>query len=351
MRTIDWTNYAAAALHYVDALAAIDPERLLRRDFGGDQTFQLFEDDFTRIRAVAVALQATDFNPVPGDNLRDLATNAELLDGVLKQIAGLDAMHWATRAEAGTITTARNAIIQEMQNRLPAFYNSAAFVFAYSLQSASSRTTKLIQGEFANARVEITATMKAAEDSATRIAALEKEMRSFVETGRNSLEELGVGRHAKHFQLQAQSHVSSAQNWLGATVLSLVATAGFGVWNYVEANNTLKTTLDGPHVTQLVAAKIIIFSLLASVTVWCGRAYRAHRHNEVVNRHRQNALSSFEAFVSAADGDAETKNAVLLEATRSIFSQQPTGYAPADDSAPGGAQVLEIFRSLPNAKS
>ena len=76
-------------------------------------------------------------------------------------------------------------------------------------------------------------------------------------------------------------------------------------------------------------------------------AQRAHRHNEVVNRHRQNALSSFETFVAAARADEQTKNAVLLEATRSIFALQPTGYDSTDAESAGSSQLIEVMRTLP----
>src|SRR5882724_4341617 len=76
---------------------------------------------------------------------------------------------------------------------------------------------------------------------------------------------------------------------------------------------------------QLVIAKIIIFSVLLSATLWAGRIYRATRHNQVVNKHRQNALSTFETFTKAASDDA-TKSAVLLQATNCIFSPQQSGY-------------------------
>src|SRR5205085_68200 len=103
----------------------------------------------------------------------------------------------------------------------------------------------------------------------------------------------------------------------------------------------------GAGVAQLLAAKVILFSILGSAVVWCGRIYRAHRHNEVVNRHRQNALSSFRTFVESAD-DA-TRNAVLLEATRAVFSPQHTGYS-STEAEPNAAPLVEILRTLPGAQ-
>jgi hypothetical protein len=69
---------------------------------------------------------------------------------------------------------------------------------------------------------------------------------------------------------------------------------------------------------------VIVFSLLLSGMLWVGRIYRAARHNYVVNKHRQNALRTFETFVKSAD--PQIKSAVLLQTTGCIFTAQNTGY-------------------------
>jgi len=87
---------------------------------------------------------------------------------------------------------------------------------------------------------------------------------------------------------------------------------------------------------------------MVSATFWAGKTYRAHRHNAVVNRHRQNALTTFQTFAQAAS-EEQTKNAVLLQATQCIFSPQQTGYIQSDNDTPGIPQVLEIVRSFSKA--
>jgi hypothetical protein len=88
-----------------------------------------------------------------------------------------------------------------------------------------------------------------------------------------------------------------------------------------------------------------MFSGLFAGVVWMGRIYRAHRHNYVINKHRQNALSTFETFAKAA-ADEQTKAAVLLQATQSIFSLQQSGYLSQESESAGYPQVLEIIRGL-----
>jgi hypothetical protein len=73
--------------------------------------------------------------------------------------------------------------------------------------------------------------------------------------------------------------------------------------------------------------------------------YRTHRHLVVVNQHRQSALRTFEAFIKAASGDDQTKNAVLLEATRCIFAPANTGYLGGEEENPSN-RIIEIFKTV-----
>lgn len=68
----------------------------------------------------------------------------------------------------------------------------------------------------------------------------------------------------------------------------------------------------------------------------------------VSNRHRDKALRTFETF-AAASTDNSTRDAVLLEATRSIFAPGATGLVDSGESAPGPAALLEVIRRTQTA--
>ena len=72
---------------------------------------------------------------------------------------------------------------------------------------------------------------------------------------------------------------------------------------------------------------------------------KAQLHNYVVNKHRQNALSTFETFVKSTD-DNDTKNAVLIQATRSIFSPQHTGFSAQEGESSTSPAIHEIIRNV-----
>lgn len=98
---------------------------------------------------------------------------------------------------------------------------------------------------------------------------------------------------------------------------------------------------------QLVAGKVMVFATLAYLLGVCVKNFQAHRHNEIINRHRENALKTFKAL---ADGsrNPDNKDIVLTHASQCIFSAQDTGYtkAAANES---GSSVKSVIELLPKA--
>lgn len=163
-----------------------------------------------------------------------------------------------------------------------------------------------------------------------------------LESVRRSAAEAGVSQSAIYFKGEADEHQRSSGWWLLTTGVLAILTVAFGIASFFYQVGLAPDPKPWLAV-QLTISKFIVFSILASAVVFSGRVYRAHRHNYVVNKHRQNALSTFQLFAQAAE-DYQTKSAVLLQATQSIFSVQDSGYRSGDGDAPSSPQVLEIFR-------
>jgi hypothetical protein len=96
---------------------------------------------------------------------------------------------------------------------------------------------------------------------------------------------------------------------------------------------------------QFSVTKVVIISALFYGTSVCFKNYKAHKHNQILNKHRHNALLTFEAFTGSKE-DEQTKGAVLLAATQTIFGNQNTGYNDTD----GGdsdlpTKIIEIIKT------
>ena len=105
-------------------------------------------------------------------------------------------------------------------------------------------------------------------------------------------------------------------------------------------------------VLQNIFTKGFLLSLIYLLLNRSIKNYTAQKHLEVINRHRQNALDTFERFVSSA-ARQETKEEVLLAATNAIFDANQSGYLSSkmrgNESASPIPQVIKAV--MPSSSS
>ncbi len=179
--------------------------------------------------------------------------------------------------------------------------------------------------------------------SAREISATQKtELDGIVAAAREASASAGVGVFTADFGEQATKLEGSAKLWLGVTACAALLTIALSV---ASAFYHMDKDASNAQVFQFMTSKLLALGVLASATVWCGRIYRATMHQAAVSDHRAKALRTFQAFAKATSDDV-TRDAVLLETTRSIFAIAPTGYLDsADASADTGSKMLEIVKS------
>lgn len=195
----------------------------------------------------------------------------------------------------------------------------------------------------ARAAKQIDGVLEGAKDSA-RVKS--GELQTIIDAAREASAVAGVGVFTQDFSTQADDLQREAATWLNYTfwgaIISLAASIASMWWH-----------MDSDHpaiIAQFITSKIVGLAVLITGTVWCGRIYKATMHQAVTNRHRAHALKTFQAFTQAAS-DEPTKNAVLLETTRSIFAVGPSGYLDTSEPASDpGTKVLEIIKGA-TAKS
>ena len=115
---------------------------------------------------------------------------------------------------------------------------------------------------------------------------------------------------------------------------------------FVTKIDFLKPT-DAYEAIQLLAAKLVIFTTAGYLVVLCARNFLAHTHNAIVNRHRQNALLTFQALVDAAKGE-DKKDIVLTHASACMFAPQETGFTR--HQADGGPSIVQMLGRLPGSE-
>lgn len=167
-----------------------------------------------------------------------------------------------------------------------------------------------------------------------------KEIEDIITTAREASAEAGAAVFTKDFERAANGLDADARFWIKVTAATAVLTllvAG-GMWFWTEAG------LDQGQIFQKLSTKLVILAVLLSATIWCGRNYKALKHLATVNRHRALSIQTLQAF-SAAASDVQVKDAVLLEATRAVFGNVPTGYI-SDSGGDGDLKIIEVARSI-----
>ena len=165
----------------------------------------------------------------------------------------------------------------------------------------------------------------------------------------NHLAEKPISQYKTIFQKQAREHYKNARIWLG---MAGVATGAF-VAAFILLSIFVK--FEG---TELAGTLQNLFTkgfLLSPIYVWLNRSIKNHtaqKHLEVINTHRQNALETFDTFVAAAEGNRETRDAVLLAATEAIFDANQTGYLSTKAAGPDSrSPVQQVIREIIPQKS
>lgn len=175
------------------------------------------------------------------------------------------------------------------------------------------------------------------------------EIASIVTAAREASASAGVGVFTSDFDGYAITLETDAKVWFRNTLICAIGTLGtafLSIFIPIDKNAT------NAQIFQFISSKLVVLLVLLTATVWCGRIYKALRHQITVNKHRANALKTFQAFVKASDSDA-TRDAVLLETTRAIFSNTPSGYLDSADAASdvAGTKVFEVIKSTGAVKA
>ena len=193
--------------------------------------------------------------------------------------------------------------------------------------------------------------MQAAQDRAGEIAkALEvqqEEAQRILAEVRKTAAEQGVSQQASYFKEESQAHDEDAEKWQRRTIFLSIGLAAFAAISitlhkipWLSPQNTYDTI-------QIGISKILVFAVIAYMLFLSARNFLSHKHNSIVNRHRQNALLTFKALTDAA-GEGEKRDIVLTYAAACIFAPQETGYTK------GGHQTdmpTSLIQAIPKLSS
>ena len=164
---------------------------------------------------------------------------------------------------------------------------------------------------------------------------------------REASAEQGVSQQAVYFKKESERHDTLAAEWRFRTFLLALGLVSYAVLSlFMHKIIPGLDPKDAIESAQLIAGKILIFSVIAYMLLLSARNFLANQHNAIINKHRQNALVTLRALVDAAK-DEDNSDIVLMQAASCIFTPQETGYTRT--GAGGGKQgmttpVIELLR-------
>ena len=151
--------------------------------------------------------------------------------------------------------------------------------------------------------------------------------------------EIGTSAYADIFEKEHNEFERSARKWFwGVWGLAAAGILALGAYIYYDPMSDAGAI----GIIRWTSIKVLLASAFFVFLTFAVRNYNAARHNATVNRHRANAMRTFELFTEAAKTE-DTKDAVLRQATEAIFGMQSSGFIHRDGAGTAPQQVTEII--------
>lgn len=233
-------------------------------------------------------------------------------------------------------STTRLNVISSINSHVNTIFNTLSPIISY-VGSQNARAKAAADGVID----EILASRDALRSLIADAQVAKQQTSAILETARSTSGKVAVGNEAEYFRAEASVHRTASDDWKTATIWAAIALLGYSVgtaflhkWDWF-----MPTTNIG--LTQFLVSKILVFGVLGYLLSLSAKNFLNHKHNEIVNKHRQNALLTYEAMVNAGQTD-EARNIVLQLAAASIYQLHDTGYVKSSESS-GRGGIIEIL--------
>jgi hypothetical protein len=310
-------------------------DKLLVNPDWGTITFEGCRPELERTHSMLNQFKLLPTELLPDGQMQQIVSSLPPLQATLEQIRSFS-------IESSNPTGTRDQLVAQLKAQADQFFVAAHLYIPYLAYQ---------KGDVQRNINELTASVEQASqlvgNAKEEIEKKRGEIGNIIVAAREAAASVGVAHFTADFNAESSEQDKSAERWLKATAgvaaLTLVAAIAL-VFVPIKPDATV------PQVIQMFTSKVVILGLLFTATIWCGRLYKAARHQGSINKHRANALRTFQAFTKAASDDV-ARNAILMETTKSIFAITPTGYLDNESAPDGGLKIIEIVKHATQAMS
>lgn len=315
------------ALEAVERIQKIDPTSIARESALGPFAFRDAVKPLERLVDLFVQIPLGHIKDLPDQQANQLRDQANAISDRVKELDEFDPkVEENPSAKQQSLT---DALVNAYPSTFSHLWNHIAYLASRerdfgALETEAKGMLQTVRTETNSLKSEMEQQKAAADEILSDI--------------KKAAAETGVSQQAIHFSNESVAQAGEADKWEKRTGWAFVAIVIFGIltlfmhkWDWIAPVTTYETI-------QLAVSKALIFIALFYVLTLCARNYLAHKHGQAVNKHRQNALATYQAIADAAHDEAG-RDIVLSHAADCIFSPQETGYlamkrGDSSDTAP-----------------
>lgn len=301
------------------------------KELGSEFSFKEAESTILNVLSLFKRVHPEELNQIPFNILNTF--NGQLANAIarLEEMVNFN-------PKQGNPVAQRNQLIQNIENHYEGYFQHTIPVI--TTQMLNGNDLSIQQAKYNQIIEELE---KKKNEESKKSQEFLNEMERTLKSAQDAAAKSGVAKYSALFKEESSNHKSEASFWLICTIAVIAAIVLASVILIAFFPDKTKDT---GEIVQYTVSKIIILSALFYGLSLCNKNFKAHKHNEVVNKHRQNALATFETFSNAAGSDIQTKNAVLIEATKTIFSNQQTGYLTSGSESESSNKIVEIIKGV-----
>jgi hypothetical protein len=323
----------------LDEIGKVDPKSLARTEtLGSEMNFEAGVPHFQRISDLFATLARMNLDGVPYATLQQLSNQTQEALNLFRQV-----QTFSVSKEPNPVQ-AKDALVTRARDSYDNYWRVLSPTIAYLTGSGTDfEALERSAREYLKKMEEQVATTE------SKISGTGLEVERILEKVKTAAAEVGVAQHSIHFHDEAEKHRLASGRWLLSVIGLCIAAAVFSLW-YFQRN--LQSLSGSPYWwihLGYFGSRLLVLSVIFFGIAWSASNFKSHKHNEVVNRHRQNALRTFETFVKAA-GEKETRDTVLIAATKSIFEGQSSGYLSSEHEQVPSSTIVEILRNVSSGK-
>ncbi|WP_031555313.1 hypothetical protein [Parvularcula oceani] len=298
----------------LERVQTFDPEMLPQKDrLSKSFRFDEAVEPAKKLVALFKKLPAEILPELADQQLKQVGDSANAVYNTFEQIISFD------ETQANSLQ-ARASIITNITSQYQTTFNAIYPIVSYAMARTVDFSSLAHQGQAAiqSIRDQTSAIQKELESTS-------EEAEKILEEVREAAAEQGVSQQASYFASEANRHAELATKWRDVTWWTSGALALYSFIMLFSHSIPFLAANSVYGAIQFTTSKFLFAFVLGYLVFLSARNFLSHRHNQIVNTHRQNALMTYRTLVDAG-GTPEARDSVLSFAAAAIYQLHDTGY-------------------------